>query len=137
MANCNSPPARSRATPEGVAKLPRLDLTTPGPKRPNWPDGDEKATGKTPKGLAPVVAKAVLHDAGDTRTLALEGANLATAASTGAFPAATLNGTPVHVVGASSSEVRLALPPGLLRDGGNTLRVALDPYAVVTMDVQA
>ncbi|HEY0650885.1 serine hydrolase [Phenylobacterium sp.] len=54
------------ASPEGVAKLPRLDLTTPGPKRPNWPDGDEKATGKTPKGLAPVVAKAFSDYGGKT-----------------------------------------------------------------------
>jgi hypothetical protein len=86
---------------------------------------------------APVVAKAVLHHAGDTPTLALEGANLATSASASDFPAATLNGTPVHVVTATANEVRLAVPPGLLHDGANTLRVVLDPYAVVTMDVHA
>lgn len=46
------------AAPEGVAKLPRLNLTPPAPRSPNWPDGDEKATAKGPKGLAPVVVKA-------------------------------------------------------------------------------
>ena len=86
---------------------------------------------------APVVAKAVLHHAGELPTLALEGANLATSASVSDFPVATLNGTPVHVVTATANEVRLAVPPGLLHDGANALRVVLDPYAVVTMDVHA
>ena len=86
---------------------------------------------------APVVAKAMLVDEGDARTLTLEGANLATSASIGEFPIATLNGTPVDVVAASSGELRLVVPAGLLRDGANALRVALDPYALVTLDVHA
>jgi hypothetical protein len=86
---------------------------------------------------APVVAKAMLLEADETLTLALEGANLATAASAGNFPVATLNGAPVPVVTASPSELRLALAPGLLHDGANAVRVALDPYAVVTLDVHA
>jgi len=86
---------------------------------------------------APVVAKAMLLAGDDAPTLALEGTNLATTASVGDFPVATLNGEPVRVMAATPRELRLALPPGLLRDGANTLRVALDPYAVVTLDVNA
>jgi CubicO group peptidase (beta-lactamase class C family) len=51
---------------EGVAKLPRLDLTPPAPKSANWPDGDGKATAKAPKGLAPVAAKAFSDYGGKT-----------------------------------------------------------------------
>jgi hypothetical protein len=40
-------------------------------------------------------------------------------------------------VNASAREVRIALEPGLLREGVNELRVALDPYAVITLDVHA
>lgn len=86
---------------------------------------------------APSVAKAMLVRELDAPVLALEGANLATAASVGDFPMATLNTRPVRIINASAREVRIALEPGLLRDGVNELRVALDPYAVITLDVHA
>ena len=86
---------------------------------------------------APSVAKAMLVRDATTPVLTLEGANLATAASVGDFPMATLNTTPVRIVNASAREVRIALEPGLLREGVNELRVALDPYAVITLDVHA
>ncbi|MEW5918518.1 MAG: hypothetical protein AB1762_19100 [Gemmatimonadota bacterium] len=86
---------------------------------------------------APAVAKAMLVSGESEPVLALQGSNLATAASIGDFPIATLNDTPVRIVNASSREVRIALQPGLLREGVNELRVALDPYAVITLDVNA
>lgn len=86
---------------------------------------------------APSVAKALLVDGEGARHLALEGTNLAVAASTGEFPVATVNDVPVRVVWANAREVRLAIEPGVLREGANTLRVALDPYAVITLDVHA
>jgi hypothetical protein len=73
----------------------------------------------------------------DLPVLALQGRNLATEASVGDFPLATLNDTPVRVVNATAREVRIALQPGLLHEGVNELRVALDPYAVITLDVNA
>ncbi len=85
---------------------------------------------------APSVAKAMLVEAEQGRHLQLEGANLAMAAS-GDFPLATLNGTPVRVLAANERELRLGLDPGALREGVNELRVALDPYAVITLDVHA
>ncbi|MGQ0645917.1 MAG: hypothetical protein ACT4P7_00010 [Gemmatimonadaceae bacterium] len=86
---------------------------------------------------APSVAKAMLVSREPSPVLALEGANLATAASVGDYPMATLNDAPVRIVNATSREVRIALEPGLLREGVNELRVALDPYAVITLDVNA
>lgn len=46
------------ADPAGVAKLPRLEITRRPPLKTAWPDGDDGATGKTPKALAPLLAKA-------------------------------------------------------------------------------
>lgn len=86
---------------------------------------------------APSVAKAMLVEVEDARHLQLEGANLAMASSGGEFPLATLNGAPVRVLSASERELRLGLEPGALREGANELRVALDPYAVITLDVHA
>ncbi len=86
---------------------------------------------------APVIAKAMLVRQHDAPELALEGDNLATASSVGDFPIATLNGMPVRVVSATACELRIAYEPSQLRDGVNELRVALDPYAVITLDVHA
>lgn len=46
------------ADPEAAAKLPRLDVQPPPLTRANWPDGDEKATARTPKALEPLLAQA-------------------------------------------------------------------------------
>ena len=86
---------------------------------------------------APSVAKALLVDAEGAKHLWLEGSNLAMASSTGDFPLAAINGVPVPIVGASARDLRLAIDPGVLREGVNDLRVALDPYAVITLEVHA
>ena len=46
------------ADPAGVSKLPRLEIARRSPLKAAWPDGDEGATGKAPKALAPVLARA-------------------------------------------------------------------------------
>lgn len=86
---------------------------------------------------APSVAKALLVDAEGSKQLSLEGSNLATAASAGEFPLASINGVPVRIVAASARDVRMAIDEGVLRDGVNELRVALDPYAVITLELHA
>jgi hypothetical protein len=86
---------------------------------------------------APAVAKALLVEGEGVKHLSLEGTNLATAASTGDFPIATINDVPVRIVTANSRELRLAVEPETLRDGVNELRIILDPYAVITLDVHA
>ncbi|MCC6318285.1 MAG: hypothetical protein IT361_11405 [Gemmatimonadaceae bacterium] len=86
---------------------------------------------------APVVAKAMLVGDESSPHLTLEGSNLATASSTGEFPLAQLNGSPVTFVSATASELRMVVDPDVLKPGLNTLRIALDPYAVITLDVHA
>ena len=46
------------ADPAAVAELPRLDVARRPLVKAAWPDGDEAATGKTPRALAPLLAKA-------------------------------------------------------------------------------
>jgi len=86
---------------------------------------------------APSVAKALLVEAEGSKHLWLEGSNLAIAASSDEFPLASINGVPVRIVAASARDVRMAIDSGVLRDGVNELRVALDPYAVITLEVHA
>ncbi|WP_430423901.1 serine hydrolase domain-containing protein [Phenylobacterium sp.] len=51
---------------DGAAKLPTLGIVRePGPKAA-WPAGDEQATGKAPKALAPLLAKAFSDYGGKT-----------------------------------------------------------------------
>lgn len=76
--------------------------------------------------------------------LRLEGENLATpstafslSTSAGAFPLAFLNGQPIPVTSASPTVLTLAVPESLVQRGANDLRLLLDPYAVVTMAIEA
>lgn len=67
--------------------------------------------------------------------LKIEGDHLALAQSDGAFPLALVNDRPVEVLRADDHEVHLSIPDGSLRHGANQLKVALDPYAVMTLEI--
>ncbi len=86
---------------------------------------------------APSVAKAMLVGDPSAPHLTLEGSNLASASSVGDFPLAQLNGRPVAFVSTSARELRMVIDPSVLHSGANELRIALDPYAVITLDVHA
>jgi hypothetical protein len=89
---------------------------------------------------APPSVTAATLSAGDEPALSIRGQNLAVAASVagaGEFPVAYLNGTIVPVLSASPGELRLAVPPSLVRPGPNELRVLLDPHAVMTVELQS
>ncbi len=87
---------------------------------------------------APTVVKASLSQESDGRqVLAIQGSNLAMAASAGDFPMAFLNDEPVEVLSASTGELRLGVTPEQVRAPRNELRVLLDPFAVMTMELRA
>jgi hypothetical protein len=52
------------------------------------------------------------------------------------FPIALLDDEPVAVLGATEKRLQLAVPFGKLHERGAVLRVALDPYAVITMEIK-
>ncbi len=86
----------------------------------------------------PSVAAASLAMVADQSTLLIEGANLAQPMGTPSeFPIAYLNEQPVAVTRASPTSLHLAVRPEQMRTGVNTLRVVLDPHAVMTLDLQS
>lgn len=86
----------------------------------------------------PSVTSASLSTVADESTLLIEGSNLAQpAVAGGEFPIAYLNDRPVAVTRASPTALHLAVQPGEMRAGVNTLRVALDPHAVMTLDLKS
>lgn len=89
------------------------------------------------KELAPALSAVRVEGAGTSRTLTLEGTHLATGSPPPGFPAALMNGLPLEVGEAAADRLRLSLPHGALRAGSNRLEVALDPYAVMTVDVRS
>ena len=101
--------------------------------------------------LAPQVMSVDLEQRDGRRILALRGKNLAVesadverrsaslargAADEQAFPMAVLDDEPVEVLLASQGQLRLAIPPHKLEGAPATLKVALDPYAVITMEIK-
>lgn len=52
------------------------------------------------------------------------------------FPMALMNGEPVQVVSATPDEIHLKVPRQCMKSGANQLSIALDPYAVVVMEVK-
>ncbi|MDV3349546.1 hypothetical protein QGP82_12650 [Leptothoe sp. LEGE 181152] len=86
----------------------------------------------------PSVAKASLSKSQGDTVLTLEGNNLASAQSLDQFPAAVINDQPVEILSASDKQLKLKVKQQHLQgQGGNQLKVALDPYAVFTMNLES
>jgi hypothetical protein len=68
--------------------------------------------------------------------LQIEGENLSLEASADDFPVALINGERVSVLRSGGTGMTLSVPDGLLRKGSNRVELALDPYAVVTLEVR-
>ena len=102
--------------------------------------------------LAPRVLGLELETVDGQRVLNLHGQNLALestgaprdrdglagamAASERQFPLAVLDDEAIAVRAASDKRLQLVIPPHKLRDRGAVLKVALDPYAVITMEIK-
>lgn len=85
----------------------------------------------------PSVAKARVSKAKGETVLTLDGENLAIAKSSDQFPAAVINNKPVEVLSADDKQIKLNLKAAHLKGNGNQLKIALDPYAVFTMNLEA
>jgi len=106
---------------------------------------------KRKRKLAPRVLSVGLSEGEGRRVLSVRGANLALGGRTGGdapaglsldparegeFPVALLDGRRIDVLGASESAVHLAVPEGERLDRPATLSIALDPYAVITVEIK-
>jgi hypothetical protein len=69
--------------------------------------------------------------------LKLRGSNFVLpGASDARFPIALLNGERVQVVTATHDTLHVKVPHRCLKPGANQLAIALDPYAVVNMEIK-
>lgn len=89
------------------------------------------------KRLPPSLSSVKAHSGDETTELTLSGEHLAMATGVGSFPLAVLNDRQVVITSASENELQLAVDNELLKDGVNKLKVALDPYALMTVDINA
>lgn len=87
--------------------------------------------------VAPSVSKVGMSQSGGQPVLAVEGDNLVIATSLPEFPIAMLDGERVEVVSSSLSDVRLRVDPKRLKGRSSKLEIALDPFAVVSMELNA
>jgi hypothetical protein len=85
--------------------------------------------------LAPTVKSLGTRSEGDTVLLALAGENLKVDEAHDGFPVALLNGERVPVVAARPHMLALRVRREQLGRGANDLKVALDPYAVMTLQL--
>lgn len=67
--------------------------------------------------------------------LELSGENLAIAKEISEFPMAAINDRPVDIIAATRSSITLDVDPSILHEGSNKLQVALDPYALMVLNV--
>jgi hypothetical protein len=88
------------------------------------------------KQMAPSVAKASFSQSEGNTILTLEGDNLAIAQSLEQFPVAAINNQPVEIISANDKEIKIQINHQNLQDSQNQLHVALDPYAIVTLNLQ-
>ncbi len=69
------------------------------------------------------------------RTLEITGTSLAVDGKRDGFPFAALGDAQLDIIDAASDRLTLALPTGFTPSGPQRLRVALDPHAVMTVEV--
>lgn len=69
--------------------------------------------------------------------LTLEGDNLAIASSLDDFPLAVINDQTVEIVSANQNELQIQVNEDQIQGTAKQLKVALDPYAIVTMNLKS
>lgn len=84
----------------------------------------------------PKVTQARVSQVQNKTILILDGENLAMAQSLADFPTAVLDNLPIPVLSANPNQIQLQIEPASLQGQAHQLQVALDPYAVFTMNLQ-
>ncbi|NET17145.1 MAG: hypothetical protein F6K08_32195 [Okeania sp. SIO1H6] len=86
---------------------------------------------------APTVSKiSVAKSVPGKAILTLKGDNLAIASSLEDFPVAVINDENVEIVSANKNELRIQVNEDQIQGTSKQLKVALDPYAIVTMNLK-
>jgi hypothetical protein len=86
---------------------------------------------------APSISRvSVAKSAPGKAILTLEGDNLAIASSLDDFPVAVINDQAVEIISANQKELRIQVNEDQLQGTSKQLKVALDPYAIVTISLK-
>ncbi|MFZ5601299.1 MAG: hypothetical protein ACOY7J_02505 [Pseudomonadota bacterium] len=86
--------------------------------------------------LSPQLSNLSAREQDEAIELTLHGQNFVLQQST-TYPAATVNNLPAEILHADAGELRLKVPRDALKTGSNALSIALDPYAVVQLNLQS
>lgn len=86
------------------------------------------------KKLAPSLSRIQSHVADDQVRVSLSGEHLSITSGAG-YPFGLLNDTPVKISRADAGAVEFTVPRSTFRNGKNHLSIALDPYAVVELNL--
>ncbi|MBD2206941.1 hypothetical protein H6G33_31190 [Calothrix sp. FACHB-1219] len=115
----------------------KVDITKATDNKVNYQDLASLINKAKRQQIPPTVNKAQISQAQGQTILTLQGDNLAVAQSLDTFPVAVINNQPVKIIAANDKEVKIELDKNQLQREGNELKIALDPYAVVTMNLQS
>ena len=86
--------------------------------------------------VAPAVDGVAVGQSADGPVLRVAGRHLDIAPSLADYPLARIDGAPVPVLSSSPEEVVLGIDPDALRGDAHALQIALDPFAVVAMELK-
>jgi len=86
--------------------------------------------------LSPQLSNLSASEQDDAIELHLRGQNFVLQQST-EYPAASVNNRRAEILHADSGELRLKVPREALQSGSNALSIALDPYAVMQLNLQS
>lgn len=85
--------------------------------------------------LSPKMLQLEAADSDESIELRIQGKNFVLQQSSD-YPAATVNNHRADIIHADAEELRLKVPKAVLKTGSNALAVALDPYAVMNVNLQ-
>lgn len=86
--------------------------------------------------LSPQLSRMSAKEMDESVELTLHGQNFVLQQSAN-YPSALVNNQKAEILHADSGELRLKVPRAILQQGSNALAIALDPYAVVQLNVQS
>lgn len=109
---------------------------TGGEKNLNYQDLANMINKVRRKKLSPQLAQMSAREEGDSVELTLRGRNFVVQQSAD-FPRALVNNQLAEIVHADAAELRLKVPRAQLQEGNNALAIALDPYALVQLNLQS
>jgi hypothetical protein len=85
----------------------------------------------------PLVDKVSLAQTAGQFVLAMNGRNLVLGDEHADFPIALINRKPAVILSADAGQLQLSVAPEDLQPGTNELAIALDPYSIIRLEVQA